>query len=259
MKHRTGICALIIIGLILSSFSYLNDPKPAVKTIVIDAGHGGHDPGCHGGDVIEKNVTLAIALDVGKYIEENIEGVKVIFTRKDDHFVELWERAAIANRNGADLFISIHCNANDNKSAYGTETYAMGLKSQQNLELAKRENSVILMEDNYMENYDGFDPKSPEGHIIFSLYQDVYIDQSLKLAQKIEHQFSERVQRKSRGVKQAPFVVLWRTTMPSVLVETGFLTNPTERKYLSSELGQSYIASGIYRAVRSYKEELEKL
>lgn len=230
----------------------------AVKTIVIDAGHGGHDSGCHGTSAYEKNVTLSIALKLGAMLEKNLPGVKIIYTRKTDEFIELYERAEIANRNKADLFVSIHCNANKNISAYGTETWSMGLhKTEGNLEVAKRENSSILLESDYQQNYEGFDPNSPEGYIMFSLNQNAFIDQSLTLAGKIEEEF-ESDGRESRGVKQAGFLVLWRTAMPSVLIETGFLTNRNEEKYLASEVGQNEVATSVYDAVLNYKNKMEK-
>ncbi len=230
-----------------------------LKTVVIDAGHGGHDTGCLGSNSKEKDVTLAIALKLGKEIEQNCPDVKVIYTRSTDVFIELNERADIANRAKADIFISIHCNANTNKTAYGTETYAMGLsKSEANLNVAKRENSVILLEENYETNYDGFDPKSTEAYIIFSLYQNVNLDKSINIAAKIQNQFSKKDQRFNRGVKQESFLVLWRTNMPSILIETGFLTNKEEEVYLTSENGQNAISNSIYKAFKDYKTDLEK-
>ncbi|MCP4123839.1 MAG: N-acetylmuramoyl-L-alanine amidase [Bacteroidetes bacterium] len=229
-----------------------------IKTIVIDAGHGGHDSGCLGHTrVNEKKVALNIALLLGGYIEEKLPDVKVIYTRKTDVFVELEERAAIANRSKADLFISIHCNA-ASPAAFGTETYVMGLhKTDGNLNVAKRENSVIELEDNYEERY-GFDPNSVESYIMLSLTQNAYLEQSTDLASRIQDQFRERVGRYDRGVKSAGFWVLWRTAMPSVLVETGFLTNAKEEKFLNSPQGQDYIASALFRAFRDYKTDVEK-
>ncbi len=230
-----------------------------VKKVVIDAGHGGKDPGCHGGSSKEKVITLDLALKVGEYIESKMSDVEVVYTRTTDKFVALDERAKIANRSNADLFISIHCNSVPSaSSAHGTETYVMGLNtSKHNLEVAKRENSVILMEDDYLTSYDGFDPNSPESHIIFSLYQNAYLEQSIQYANLVEKQFKEKAKRNSRGVKQAGFVVLYKTGMPSVLIEAGFLSNSKEEKYLLSDDGQSYIASAIYRAFKEYKEEVE--
>lgn len=235
----------------------INNKHYRVGTVVLDAGHGGHDPGCHGKNVHEKDIALAIILKLGAYIEENFPDIKVIYTRKTDVFIELRERAAIANRNNADLFISVHCNSTNSSKPYGTETYVMGLhKTAQNLEVAKRENAVILMENDYRDNYD-YDPNSPLAHIMFNLYQNAFLSQSMELATSIEEQFKQRVHRNSRGVKQAGFWVLYRTAMPSVLIETGFLSNPDEEKFLSSDYGQDLIASGIFRAFRDYKLKME--
>jgi len=256
MIYKSSILAIF---LVLGSFHALNETINKVKIVVIDAGHGGHDVGCSSAGVYEKDIALSIALKLGEIIKENLDDVKVIYTRDDDNFKELWERASQANKEAADVFLSVHCNANNNANAYGTETYVMGLhKQNSNLSVvAERENSSILLEENYEEKYDGFDPTSQESHILFSLYQNENQDLSLLLASKVEDQFKNRVQRRSRGVKQAGFVVLWKTAMPSVLIETGFLTNPTERNYLSSDLGQVYIASGIYRALKEYKLNIE--
>ncbi len=244
----------------------LNFSASSVKTdfkvdvVVIDAGHGGHDPGTLGKISKEKDIALSISLKLGAYIEKNIPGVKVIYTRKDDRYIALDQRANIANKNKADLFICIHANSMPGAPAYGTETYVMGLKMDKgNFDVAKRENSVILMDENYQERYEGFDPDSPESYILFSLTQSAYQESSLKFAQKVESQFKGKVGRHSRGVKQAGFVVLWRTTMPSVLIETGFLSNVKEEKYLLSENGQDLIASGIYRAFKEYKNQIESV
>lgn len=233
-----------------------------LNTVVIDAGHGGKDSGCRGTKSKEKHVTLKIALKLGKYIEDAFPGVVVIYTRKKDVFIPLHKRAEIANKNKADLFISIHCNATAKRTAKhkkvnGTETYVMGLhKEKENLEVAKRENQSILLEKNYKKNYGGFDPNSPEGHIMLSMYQHAFLDQSINFASKIEKQFKARAKRKSRGVKQAGFVVLRRTAMPSVLIEAGFLTNNNEEKFLSTAYGQNLMASAIFRAFKEYKNEI---
>lgn len=227
--------------------------------VVLDAGHGGHDPGTHGKIAKEKDIALAITLKVGKYIEQHMPDVEVIYTRDTDVFVELHKRAQIANENHADLFISIHCNGVRNSRPQGTETWVMGLhKSDANLEVAKKENAVILLEDDYSQQYDGFDPNSPEAYIIFSFFQNAFLNQSLEMARMVQNQFRNRARRFDRGVKQAGFLVLYQATMPSILVEAGFLTNPEEEKYLSSEDGQSYIASAIYRALREYRTYLRK-
>ncbi|HEY3402067.1 MAG TPA: N-acetylmuramoyl-L-alanine amidase [Ohtaekwangia sp.] len=241
----------------LPLFSFPKDFK--LRTVVIDAGHGGKDPGTVGKKLKEKDVVLKIALKVGEYIEKNVPNVKVIYTRKTDKFIELHERAAIANRNKADLFISVHANAVTNPKVYGTETWIMGLhKSEENLEVAKRENSVILLDENYQEHYDGFD-NSTESYIMMSLAQSAYLESSVKLADRIEKQFKNKVGRSSRGVKQAGFIVLYKTATPSVLVEVGFLSNETEEKFLATEEGQDLMASGIYRAFKEYKSDIESL
>ena len=243
----------------LSAVTPTEITKYQVKTIVIDAGHGGKDPGCSGKKNKESKIALEIALELGRIIKENIPDVKVIYTRDTDSFVELHERAAIANRNGADLFVSIHCNAAGSSAAYGTERFAMGLhKTQGNLDIAKRENAVITKEANYQTQYEGFDPNSAEDHIMISQFQNAHVNNSLLLASKVEDQFKNKLNRKSNGVKQAGFLVLWKTTMPSILIETGFLTNLNDETYLSNKTNQIYMASGIYPAIKEYKAELEK-
>lgn len=229
-----------------------------IRTIVIDPGHGGKDPGALGSMSKEKDIVLAIGLKLGKYIEENFPDVKVLYTRQTDVFPALHERAGLANKNKADLFISIHVNANIKPEIDGTETYCMGLhKSESNLEVAKLENSVILLEEDYSSRYEGFDPKSSESYIIFELIQSVYMEQSLVFANNVQDQFRERAQRKDRGVKQAGFLVLWQTSMPSVLIEAGYITNKEEEKFLVSDAGQDYLASAIFRAFRDYKSKVE--
>lgn len=258
---RIFAVTLLFFCLVFKPFHALNHTKPeigfSIKTIVIDAGHGGHDSGCLGSFAKEKNVTLSVALKIGALLQKNFPDVKIIYTRKTDEFIELYERADIANRNKADLFVSIHCNANRNKSAYGTESWVMGLhKTDANLDVAKRENSVILLENNYAQNYDGFDPNSPESYIMFSLNQNAYLNQSLNVAAKVENEF-RKIGRSSRGVKQAGYLVLWRTTMPSLLIETGFLTNNNEEKFLASIDGQNKIALSVFEAIAKYKSEVE--
>jgi N-acetylmuramoyl-L-alanine amidase len=249
-----GIVSLIF----LTSFNICYPQNTKVKTIVIDAGHGGHDPGCLGSKTKEKDIALAISLKLGAYIEKNCPDVKVIYTRKTDEFVELYRRAEIANENKADLFICIHCNSNPSKASYGTETYMMGLyKTQANLMVAQKENSSILLEDSYANNYDGFDPASTEAYIIFSLYQNAYMDQSLSFATLVQKQIKSKSDMFDRGVKQAGFLVLWKTDMPSVLIETGFLSNAKEEDLLASESGQDNIANSIYKAFKEYKNGLE--
>jgi N-acetylmuramoyl-L-alanine amidase len=246
------ILILFLIGIFFSESSPAQNLS-TVKTVVIDAGHGGKDPGAVLGTTFEKDIVLNIALKLGNYIEEHLQNVKVIYTRNTDEFIELHERSAIANRNNADLFISIHADAGAPASVNGTSTFVMGLhKAAENLEVAKRENSVILKEDNYKQNYQGFDPNSPEYEIIFSLYQNAYLKQSIRFADMVQKQFKNRAMRHDRGVRQAGLVVLWNCTMPGVLIETGFLSNDGERAFLKSDYGQSIIASAIFRAVRGY-------
>jgi N-acetylmuramoyl-L-alanine amidase len=239
----------------------------SVTRVVIDAGHGGHDSGCLGKKSMEKDIALGVALKLGKYIEENFSDVKVIYTRKTDTFVELFQRAAIANNAKADLFICIHCNSACfmdkkkreicNEESSGPETWVMGLhKSEANLEVSKRENSVVLLEKDYLHQYDGFDPNSPEANIIFSLYQNTYLDQSLRLASYVQQEL-KLAGRTGRGVKQAGFIVLYKTSMPSILVETGFLSNPDEEQFLISDKGQHVMARSIFNAFRSYKNSVE--
>jgi N-acetylmuramoyl-L-alanine amidase len=259
---KISLIAILLLPLLLFSFAdkaEVSIPAPGkVKKIVIDAGHGGHDPGAVGKNHKESHLALAMALKLGEYINANLPDVEVIYTRKTDVFIELHRRARIANQNKADLFISIHCNATRKADPLGTETWVMGLnKSDANLEVAKKENASILLEADYSNQYDGFDPNSTEAYIIFSLYQNIFLDQSLNLAAKIQSQFEKRAGRVNRGVKQAGFLVLYQTTMPGVLVETGFISNPEEEAFMASESGQAIIASAIFRAIREYKNEVE--
>lgn len=250
----------ISVLMILASFHPVGEREYQINKIVIDPGHGGKDPGTHGAISLEKDIALEIALEVGRIINENMPDVEVVFTRKDDSFPELHERTNLANEIGADLFISIHANWISNPRIFGTETYVMGVQNTgRNFEVAKRENSVIFLEENYEENYAGFDPESPESYMLFSLTQTAYQERSIKLAGRIEYQFENRAGRKSRGVKQSSLYVLWSTAMPSVLVEVGYLSNVREEKDLNDRLNQVYIASGIYRAFRDYKQELESM
>ena len=225
-------------------------------TVVLDAGHGGKDPGRPAKHYTEKEIALKIVLKLGKKLEA-LENTKVVYTRKTDVFVDLKERGRIANDADADLFVSVHCNA-FNTNAYGTETYVLGLHAnKQNFEVAKHENSVIFLEDNYQEKYEGFDPNSPEAVIGMTLMQEEFLDQSLELADGIQTNFREQLKRKDRGVKQAGFVVLHQTYMPSVLVETGFITNQEEGAYLNSKNGQEKVAQAIFEAIKLYKNDLD--
>ncbi len=246
---------------ILGSSQPLNLLKSSIKVVVIDAGHGGKDPGCHGHSKInEKDIALDIALKLGKIIEENLPDVQVIYTRKDDRFIELWQRAAIANRNKADLFISVHCNAHTSTSLNGAESYVMGIhKTNGNLAVSRRENESLQLEANYQESghYSDFDPDSPEAQIILSLYQNSFLEHSIELASTLQDKVKATGSLRDLGVNQAGFVVLWKTTMPSVLVETGFLTNAKDEAYLTSEKGKNESARNIFEAVRDFKVKLE--
>ena len=284
------LMSLMSLFLLLSAFQlHKDEPTHAIKIIVIDPGHGGKDPGCNGVEHNEKTVALSVALKLGKLIEENIKDVKVIYTRTTDVFVELEDRAKIANDNKADLFISIHCNAagkpvliKDKKTGkmraktfknkrgktvvvetanpvpYGSETYVMGLKNEQGkMQVAQRENSAILLEDNYEKKYEGFDPDSEESYIIMSNYTSAYVINSAKLAMNIQDEYATKAGRVDKGVHRQSIWVLWRTAMPSILTEIGYLTNPDEEKFLGSEKGQTYMASCLFRAFRKYKDDQE--
>ena len=222
--------------------------------LVLDAGHGGKDPGAPGrGKVREKNINLAVTLAVGRLVEKNLKGVKVVYTRKTDVFVELDERAAIANRAKADLFISIHTNALPNrKQMTGSETYTLGMhRAADNLAVAQRENSVISLEKDYQTRYEGFDPKSSESYIIFEFLQDKNMEKSVRLAQLVQKQF-RAAGRPDKGVHQAGFLVLRATSMPSCLIELGYVTTPSEEKYLTSDRGVNQLADAIYKAIKKY-------
>ena len=249
---------LIFLTVVMTGSDIIDKPDNDEWVIVIDAGHGGKDPGTSGKRSKEKDLALSIALKTGKYIEEKIEGVKVIYTRKTDKFIEVYKRAEIANKADADLFITIHLNGFRDSRVRGTETYAMGLhKDEGNLEVAMKENSVITLEEDYTTRYQGYDPDSSESFIIFSLMQNIYLEQSLNFASYIQDQFTERVGLPSRGVKQAGFLVLWQTTMPSVLIEAGFITNMQEESFIISAEGQDFISSAIFRAFRDYKASIK--
>ena len=234
----------------------------ALRTVVIDAGHGGHDPGAIStdGKLTEKFVVLDVALSLGKMINEAYPDVKVIYTRDKDVFIPLNTRADIANKNHADLFISLHCNSvPKNKTApSGTETYVMGMsKSESNMEVSKRENSVILMEDDYSTKYQGYDPDNPESFIFFNLMQNAYFEQSLLMAELCQKHLSKGPISTNRGIKQGALLVLWRTTMPSVLVEMGFITNKNDRNTLASKDKRTQLASRIFGAFKDFKEQYD--
>ncbi len=249
---------LLAIALLRAETGQVQDRgKITINKVVIDAGHGGKDPGCSGKYVKEKDVTLDIALMLGKMLSQYLD-IQVIYTRTSPHqFIELKERSQIANRAQAQLFISIHCNASPSKAICGSETYFMGVASSDaNMSVSIRENASVLHEEGFLEKYEGLDPHSPQTYILLSNLQTYNVENSLKLASMIEERLGQNTC-KSRGVKQAGFFVLARTFMPSVLVETGFLTNPDDEAVLMSEIGKARIAASIYRAIRDYKREVE--
>jgi N-acetylmuramoyl-L-alanine amidase len=245
--------------LILFTINYNSHAQNSkIIKVVIDAGHGGKDSGAVGYGIYEKDVALEVTLLIAEMLETQ-KDIEAIYTRKKDVFIGLRERANIANDAKADLFISIHCNSVANSSPYGAETFVLGLhRNEDNLKIAMRENQVIELEENYEEKYDGFDPTSPESYIGFSLLQEQYLDQSILLADKIQKNFVGKLKRKDRGVKQAGFLVLRETYMPSVLVELGFLSNKNENTFLKSSNNQKKLAQQIFNAILEYKESLER-
>ena len=255
----------LLLGFSISNGNAFQAPKSEKADtfkVVIDPGHGGKDWGSSGKNTKEKDIVLKVSLMVGKYLEDLLENVEVIYTRKTDEYSHPKVRAILANDLEADLYVSIHANAMPSKSGneliHGTETFVMGMKNTgRNFEVAKRENSVILLEDNYEEKYEGFDPEVPVSNIMFSIMQEAYQENSINLAQNIEDQFSKRAGRKSLGVKQSSLWVLWNTAMPSVLVELGYLSNPKEERELNNAQVQDYLASAIYRGIKDYKKYLD--
>lgn len=248
---QTTIKYLLVSFIFLLTSQVFSQTSEDKFIIVLDAGHGGHDPGRPTKFAKESDVALKIVLNIGKELEKN-KDIKVIYTRKTDVFLELYERAAIANKADADLFVSIHCNAHHTQ-AYGTETYVLSAKnSKRNFDIAKAENEVIFLEENYEKNYEGFNPNSPESLIGLTLQQEEYVDQSISLAKSVESNFKTKLNRKSRGVKQISLWVMHNTYMPSVLIETGFLTNNVEGKYLSSKKGQKEISLSIVNSIVDY-------
>ena len=260
---RNALGLLLLAALFVNPL-FADDKKKKnnkIRTIVIDPGHGGKDSGTMGTKrytQYEKHIALDISLKLGNYIKKAFPDIEIIYTRKTDVFLELWERTELANEKNADLFISVHCDGFTNPNPSGASVFVMGMsKLKANMDVAMRENSVMYLEDNFKEKYDGFDPKSPESYIVFSLMQNTFLDQSISIAEKIEDEFANRAKRKSRGVKQAPFYVISRVNMPSILIEAGFLTNPKEEDFLNTELGKDHIASAIFRGFRSYKESVD--
>lgn len=252
-----SLCFLLFIYF---GFCHVNQtfsqPSSSKFKVVLDAGHGGRDSGNNGNNYLEKKIALAIVLKVGEELKK-YEDIEVIYTRTKDVFIPLDKRADIANKAKADLFVSVHCNGVDNSSPYGTETFVLGLhRNKDNLEVAMKENSVIKFEEDYEVKYDGFDPESPESYIVFSLTQEEFLDQSILLADFVQKEFTNTLKRKNRGVKQAGFLVLRETYMPSVLVETGFLTNKKEGAFLNSKSGQDKLASAILDGINNYKNTI---
>ncbi len=252
----------ILAGVVSVLFCVVSAPVygQAVRKVVIDAGHGGSDPGANYAGCREKDITLRVALSVGDQIKKRFPDVTVVYTRTTDKAVALVDRSRRSNEAGADLFISIHVNAATSSSPCGYETYVMGTsKNKQNMDVAMRENSVITREDDYVRVYDGFDPSSAESYILFSLMQDAYFERSLRFSQILQEQYAKRMPSTSvdRGVKQAGFLVLWRTATPSVLTEIGFLSNETERRYMMSDAGCRNIALSITEAFAAYKKEMD--
>lgn len=248
----------LLIGIILS-LSFSLKAQDARFTVVLDAGHGGHDPGAMSSNSREKDINLAVVLDLGSIIEQNFKDVKVIYTRKTDKYLTLQERANVVNEHHADLFICIHTNASPSSSAYGAETFTLGLaKTKANLDVAMRENSVILLEEDYRTKYKGFDPNSVDSYIMFEFMQDKYIDRSVEFSSIIQKQFVSYCRRVDRGVRQAGFWVLHRSACPSVLVELGFISNPNEERYLTSERGQKEMSTAVFNAFVDYKKSHDK-
>ncbi len=255
--RKLGIFSFVLFSLLLSVPFCAEAQK--IGKVVIDAGHGGTDPGANSSGYKEKDITLRVATEVGSMIKSRFPEVQIIYTRSSDKNVALVDRSRKANDAGADLFISIHVNSAVSTSAKGYETFVLGpSKTKQNLDVAMRENSVISYEDNYMKVYDGFDPKSAESYILFSLLQDSYLDRSMRLAQLIQGEYSKRLTNTTnRGVKQAGFLVLWRTATPSVLTEIGFISNADDRRFMTSDQGCKKIAQSIAEAFAKYKEEMD--
>jgi len=256
------VLSLLFISGIINSISAgegYSGEGTKIKLVVIDPGHGGKDAGAIFGNSREKDIVLDIALKLGHYITARYPDTKVIYTRTKDVFVPLHQRANIANKNKADLFISVHVNYVESRSVRGTETFVLGQhRSKDNFEVAKKENAVILLEDDYSITYEGFDPNSPESNIMFEMVQDEYLDQSVEFAAAIQREFRDHSNRHDRSVKQAGFLVLRQTTMPSVLVEAGFISNAAERNFMVSEAGKISLATSIFNAFKTYKKKVEE-
>jgi len=257
MLKKITTIFILLSSLLVNAGNKTSSGGLKLNTVVIDAGHGGHDPGALGKHIQEKEITLSIALKLGELIKSKLPEVKVIYTRSTDVFIELKRRAEIANKNDADLFISIHVNSNPNPNASGVDSWVMGqYKNNENFQVAKSENRAILAENNYGSQYEGFDPNSTESYIVFNLMQNAFIGQSLEFATGVQAQVSTDG-RKDRGVESAPFLVLWKTTMPSVLVETGFISNEDDEKFLITDEGRDQMANAIFRAFKDYKTKVD--
>ncbi len=262
MKREKSYILIILISFLLMSFVHVAfAQRKQTFTVVIDAGHGGKDPGALGSMSKEKDIALSVAKKLGEKINATHSDVRVLYTRTTDKFIALDERPRIANKAKADLFISLHCNALDRnkRSPQGVETYILGLhRSQDNLEVAKRENSVIVYEDNYETKYQGFNPKEPESYIIFEFMSNKFLEQSLNFASLAQHELINGAKRTNRDVRQAGFLVLRETSMPSVLIELGYISNRDEEKYMNSAQGQNTLANSILNAFTKYKADYDK-
>lgn len=283
-RFTATICLLCLLHIPTQTSANKYDNPYKIKTIVIDAGHGGKDGNTHGSFSKEKDITLAVALKLGHAIEKEIPGVKVIYTRTDDSFIELYERIGIANRNKADLFISLHCNSmpntsrrvvsryvrnkrgkrvpvyktisSQNSSVNGVETFVSGFGRLDEQDVAVRENASMLLEENYQDNYDGFDPNDPESYIIFSLMKNQFRDLSIKFATLVQNEYIKSG-RMDRGVKEQSLAVLARAGMPAILTEMGFISNPDEERYMNSAEGQIKIVNNLVNAIKNYKKQIE--
>lgn len=260
VKHKSVVLYTLFTFTFLFSSSFLINVAGQKKfTVVIDAGHGGRDPGTVGAFSHEKDINLAIALKLGEKITKQNPDVKVLYTRKEDVYLTVAERPKFANDNHADLFISIHTNASNNSAAAGIETFTLGVaRTKEHLEVAMKENSVILLEDNYEQKYQGFNPNSIESYIMFEFMQDKFMEQSINLASLVQTQSIHHTKRHDRGVRQAGFLVLKNAAMPSILIEVGFLSNKEEEKYLNSKEGQDALATAIYNGFVAYKHDYDK-